>query len=94
MRGYSDRLIRQEILKARKPKRDDLLFREQSDKKTRGRKLVFNITYHPAFAKIKNVLSDIHVLLTGANEEHRKVFSDVPIVGVFVLVPLRVLHVV
>ena len=58
-----------------------MLFREQSDKKTRGRKLVFNITYHPAFAKIKNVLSDIHVLLAGANEEHRKVFSDVPIVG-------------
>ena len=80
-RGYSDKLVHQEILKARKPKRDDLLFREQSDKKTRGRKLVFNITYHPAFAKIKNVLSDIHVLLAGANEEHRKVFSDVPIVG-------------
>lgn len=80
-RGYSDKLVRQEILKAREPKRDDLLFREQNNKKARGRKLVFNLTYHPAFANIKNVLRDIHVLLTAANEEHRKVFSDVPIVG-------------
>ena len=80
-RGYSDKLIRQEILKARKPKRDDLLFREQKDKKSRGRKLVFNLTYHPAFSQIKNILRDIHVLLTWANEEHKKVFSDIPIVG-------------
>ena len=79
-RGYSDKLIRKEIMRARKPKRDDLLFREQNEK-TRGRKLVFNLTYHPAFSRIKDVLKDIHVLLSAPNEEHKKVFSDVPIVG-------------
>ena len=74
-------MIRQQILRARKPKRDDLLFREQDNEKARERKLVLNLTYHPAFAKIKNILKNIHVLLAGANEEHRKVFSDMPIVG-------------
>ena len=59
-RGYSDKLVRQEILKARKPKRDDLLFREQEDKKSRGGKLVFNLTYHPALSRIKNILRDIY----------------------------------
>ena len=45
----------------------------------RGNIYIFNITY-PAFAKIKNVLSKIHILLT-PNEEHRKVFPDLPVVG-------------
>ena len=27
-------------------------------------RIVFNITYHPVFSKLKNVLSEIHLLLT------------------------------
>ena len=68
-RGYSEKLVRRQILRARKLKRDDLPIEKDS-------KLVLIVTYHP----VKNVLSDIHLLLT-LNEEHRRVFHNVPIVG-------------
>ena len=42
--------------------------------------IVLNITYHPVFLKLKNVLSEIHLLLT-PDREHGKVFENVPIVG-------------
>jgi len=77
-RGYNDKLVRNQILKARKHRRDDLLLRERT--KSSAKKLVLNITYHPAFAKFKNVLKQIHILLT-PNSEHRSVFSDIPIIG-------------
>ena len=77
-RGYSAKLVRNQILRARKFKRDELL--DRGPKETVVSKLIFNITYHPAFSKIKNVLSKIHLLLT-PNKEHRSVFPEVPIVG-------------
>ena len=43
-------------------------------------RIVFNITYHPVFSKLKNVLSEIHLLLT-PDREHGKVFEKVPIIG-------------
>ena len=76
-RGHSEKLVRRQILRARKLKRDDLLDRAPIEKDA---KLVLNVTYHPAHSKVKNVLSDIHLLLT-PNEEHRRVFHNVPIVG-------------
>ena len=42
--------------------------------------IVFHITYHPVFSKFKNVLSEIHLLLT-PDREHGKVFEKVPIIG-------------
>ena len=77
-RGYKDSLVREEILKARKFKRSDLLSRERADRKPP--KLVLNITYHPKFAKLKSILSKIQILLT-PNGEHQKVFDSVPVVG-------------
>ena len=77
-RGYNAKLVRYQILRDRKFKRDELLHR--GPKETVVPKLVFNITYHPAFFKIKNVLSKVHLLLT-PNKEHRSVFPEVPIVG-------------
>ena len=77
-RGYRDGLVREQILRARKFKRDDLLDRKPREET--GNKLVFNITYHPAFARIKDTLSKIHLLLT-PNEEHCNVFPAVPIIG-------------
>ena len=65
-RGYRDGLVREQILRARKFKRDDLLGRKPRE--ATGNKLTFNITYHPAFARIKGTLSKIHLLLT-PNEE-------------------------
>ena len=43
-------------------------------------KIVFNITYHAVFLKLKKVLSEIHLLST-PDREHGKVFEKVPIVG-------------
>ena len=77
-RGYSDKLVRQQILKARKLKRADLL--NQSKERTDSKKFVFNITYHPTFSHLKDILSKIHLLLT-PDKEHNKVFEKVPIIG-------------
>ena len=76
-RGYNEKVVRQQILKARKFTREDLL---NQDSKTKGRnKLVFNFTYHPAYSKLKHILSNINLLLT-PDAQHRKVFPEVPIV--------------
>ena len=66
-RGYSDKLVRGQILKARKFKRNELLNRERLDKK--DPKLVLNITYQPSFFNLKNVFKEIHLLLT-PDEKH------------------------
>ena len=52
-RGYSSKLVRNQVLKARKFSREDLL---NSTKTPQSRKLTINITYHPAFSKLKNIL--------------------------------------
>ena len=41
---------------------------------------MFNITYYPIFSKFKNILSNIHLLLT-PEMEHSKVFENVPVIG-------------
>ena len=43
-------------------------------------RIVFNITYHPVFLKLKHVLSEIHLLLT-PGREHGQVFERVSIIG-------------
>ena len=43
-------------------------------------KLVLNVTYHPSLAQLKVVMTRIHLLLKPDNE-HNKVFRDVPIIG-------------
>ena len=43
-------------------------------------KLVLNITYHPAYARIKDVLSKMHLLLT-PDAEHQSVFPSLSVVG-------------
>ena len=64
-------------MKARKFTRKDLL---HQDSKTKGRnKLAFNFTYHPAYSKLKHILSNINLLLT-PDAQHHKVFPEVPIV--------------
>ena len=76
--GYSGKMVRREVLKARKFDRNYLLDKEQDKKPPPD--LVLNITYHPALNKIKSILSNIHILLT-PNKEHEKVFQQVPVVG-------------
>ena len=76
-RGYSSKLVRSQVLKARTFSREDLL---NSTKTPQSRKLAINITYHPAFSKLKNILRTIHLLLA-PDREHVDVSSQIPIVG-------------
>ena len=76
--GYSDKLVRQQILKARTHKRKDLL-NNMKDKRN-DYQLVFNIMYHPNFSKLKDTMPFLHLLLT-PDQEHQKVFHKVPIIG-------------
>ena len=77
-RGYNEKLVRRQILKAQKYRRKELLHSHRV--KVHKNKLVFNITYYPICSKLKNILSNIHLLLT-PDREHRKVFENVPIIG-------------
>ena len=77
-RGYSEKLVRKEILKARSQSRGTLL-----DKEKRSRnddRVTFNITYYPVFKNIRIVLEQLHILLA-PDEQHRNVFTDIPRIG-------------
>ena len=69
--------MREEILKAGKFSRAKLLNSQR--KKENEDKLVLNITYHLSLAQLKIIITRIHLLLTPDNE-HNKVFKDVPII--------------
>ena len=67
-RGYSDKLVREQILKSRKFSRAEI---SNEQKRVRNEnRFVFNITYHPVFSKLKTVISEMHLLLT-LDQEHR-----------------------
>ena len=76
--GSNEKLVRQQILKARKYRRTELLYSQREE--VHKNKLVFNIIYYPIFSKLKNILSKIHILLT-MNREHSKVFKNILIIG-------------
>ena len=76
-RGYNEKKVRDKVLAARKHNRIELLNKEKSEKQ---KKLVLNITYHPALKRLGSILKHIHVLLA-CDKEHKKVFQDIPIVG-------------
>ena len=71
-------MVRKQVLQARKHSRESLLekVKSESDQK----KLTFSITYYPIFQNVRNILQELHILLT-PNKEHKKVFQDIPIVG-------------
>ena len=74
----SDRLARGKILKVR-----SFLMSELFNKRKRvgnNSRFVFNTTYHPVLSKLKNLLSEIHLLLRN-DREHGKVYKKIPIVG-------------
>ena len=50
-RGYSERMVRKEILRARAIPRDTLLGKVNNQKN--NNKITFNITYHPVFRNLK-----------------------------------------
>ena len=67
-RGYSERMVRKEILRARGIPRDTLLVKVNNQKN--NNKLTFNITYHPVFRNVKRILS-----------KYEEVLPDVPLIG-------------
>ena len=77
-RGYSSKLVRKEILRARKIPRNELLDKEKSQ--GNDSKLTFNVTYYPVFRHLKNQLKELHVIMA-CGEAHKKVFREVPIIG-------------
>ena len=68
-RGYSDKLVRKQILKAWKFSRAKLLNNQR--KKENEDKLVLNITYQPSLAQLKVIMTRMHLLLTPDNEHNR-----------------------
>ena len=77
-RGYNQKMVRDQILRARKKSRDNIL--DNAFPKKTEEKLTFNITYYPVFRNVKNILEELHILLT-PNKEHKRVFPNVPVVG-------------
>ena len=71
-------MVKTQILKARVVSRNSLLERENT--RTSESKLTFNITYYPAFQNVRSILQELQILLA-PDKEHKKVFSEVPIVG-------------
>ena len=66
-RGYSERMVRMQILKARGESRDSLL--ERGNTKTSDSKLTFNITYYPVFHNVRHILEELQILLAPDKEQ-------------------------
>ena len=77
-RGYNEKMIRKQILGARKHSRNDLLEKEKQQMSEKNS--TFNVTYYPAFQNVRSIMEQLHILLT-PNKEHKKVFPDVSVVG-------------
>ena len=79
-RGYKGDLVESQIDKARRFDRDALLS-EVNQRVNDFNKVYFVVTYHPALSrKIYDVLKNNHNILN-SSEEHRRVFSQVPMVS-------------
>ena len=77
-RGCKEKEVRKQVLRSRAIYRDDLLNRERTlPEKTQ---ITFNLTYYPVFKKVRKTLEELHLLLT-TDQAHKKVFSEVPIIG-------------
>ena len=77
-RGYNEKMIRNQILRAREDSINDHLEREEQQ--ISEQKLTFNITYYPTFQNVRAIMEELHILLT-PNKEHKKVFLNLPVIG-------------
>ena len=77
-KGYSEREVRKQVLRARSFSRDSLLDREST--RDQQNKITFNLTYYPAFQNVKKILAELHLLLT-PDVAHKTVFTNVPTIG-------------
>ena len=77
-RGYNEKIIRKQRLRAPEHSRNDLLEREKQHMSEQ--KLTFNITYYPTFQNVRAIMKELHILLT-PNKKYEKVFPKVPVRG-------------
>ena len=77
-RGYSERMVRTQIHRARGKSRD--AFFEGKNARASDSNLHFNITYYPVFQNVRSILKKLHILLA-PDREHTKVFPEVKIAG-------------
>ena len=71
-------MVRKQVLPVREHSRESLLEKVKSE--SNQEKLIFNITYYPVFQNVRNIFQELHILLT-PDQEHKKVFQDIPVVG-------------
>ena len=60
-RGYSEKMVRKEILRARAIPRDALL--EKVNNEEKQNKITFNVTYHAVFRDVRIIIEELHVIL-------------------------------
>ena len=72
-------MVTKQVLWAREHSRESLLEKVKSE--SYQNKLTFNITCFPVFQNLRNILQELHILLT-PDKEHKKVFQDIPVVSV------------
>ena len=76
-RGYNRAMVKDQITSARRFSRDELLNKAKGSKPYR---VSLNITYHPVLRETRNILENVHLLLT-PDGKHRDVFQEIPLVG-------------
>ena len=89
-RGYSERMVRTQILKARGESRDSLL--ERGNTKTSDSKLTFNITYYPAFQNVRSILEELQILLAPDKEHEKIIFLFIYLLTYSVFVSITMRH--
>ena len=79
-RGYSERVVGKQILRARDSWWDSLLDRENT--KEEQNKITDSLTYYyyPVFQNVKKILGELHLLLI-PDVVHKAVFTNVSIIG-------------
>ena len=89
-RGYSERMVRTQILKARGESRD--ILRERENTKTSDSKLSFNIAYYPAFQNVRSILEELQILLAPDKEHHKIIFLFIYLLTYSVFVSMTMRH--
>ena len=77
-RGYSEKMVHQEILRATAIPRGTLLKKVNNQEKQN--KITVNKTYLLVFRDVRKILEELHVIFA-SDDGHKKVFPDVPMIG-------------
>ena len=78
-RGYPDQLVEEQVGKAKLENRNELLDRNKSESKNDRDVLV--LSYHSCLSKkVHDIVKNAHCILQ-VDQEHRRVFPDVPMVS-------------